>query len=150
MFYQTDEELQFKADSDCYNFVILKIHELEGKHEFTREQVMQLRAVSVRADFIDDEGYLNDKGIQGVAMSASGITKKHVYIRRVTNNSNYNYIIARYGRRTNSGKLVNHFVLADNVRPADLIAWDPWSAEGSKTGRVGYIMGYRYIFAEAV
>lgn len=140
----------FKADSDCYLFDILKIIELQGKFKFTREQVMQLREVSVRADFINDEGFLNEKGIQGVAYAASGLTKKHVYVRRVSSNGHYNHIIAEYGRRANNRKLVHHFVLADFIRPNQLIAWDPWSAEGSKTGREGYITGYRYIFAEAI
>jgi len=150
LFYQTDPELQFDADEDCFFFDILKIHEIVGKHEFTREQVKQLRMVSVRADFMGQDGYLNAKGISGIATVASGLTKHHVYIKRMGSNDNYNHIIALYERRTNSGKLVRHFVLADFEKPHRLIAFDPWSKEGSRTGREGYIVGYRYIWGEEV
>ena len=150
MFYQTDPKLQFKANEDCYFFGVLKIHELEGKHEFTRGQVKDLRRVSVRAKFMDKDGFLNAKGISGIASVASGLTGHHVYIRRVGSNDNYNHIIAHYERRTDSGKLFRHFVLANFLEPDKIIDFDPWSKEGSRTGNTGYIIGYRYIFAEAI
>lgn len=150
MFFQTDKKLQFEADQDCYLFDILKIHELVGKHEFTREQIKDLREVSVQAKFMNRDGYLNAKGISGITSVASGLTKKHVYIKRVGSNDIYNYIIAKYQRRTSNSHMVSHFVLANFKEPNRLIDWDPWSLEGSRTGKVGYIIGYRYILAEAV
>jgi hypothetical protein len=150
VFYQTDPELQFKANSDCYLFDILKVHELVGKHEFTREQVKQLRKVSVRADFMGQDGYLNEKGISGIATVASGLTKHHVYIKRVGSNDNYNHIIAKYEYRADSGKFFCHFILANFDKPSKIIDWDPWAEWGSNTGNTGYIIGYRYIFAEAI
>lgn len=150
MFYQTDPELQFKADEDCYIFCNLKIHELVGNHEFTREQVKQLREVSVDAKFIDKDGYLNAKGISGLASVASGLTGNYVYMRRVGNNDNYNFIIAQYEYRANSGKLFRHFVLANFEQPSKIIDFDPWAEWGSNTGNTGYIVDYRYIFAEAI
>ncbi len=150
MFYQTDPELQFKADSDCYFFDILKIHELVGRHAFTRDQVKDVRRVSVRPDFMGKDGYLNAKGISGIASVASGLTKHHVYIRRVGLNDIYNHIIAKYERRTDSNKLVRHFVVANFEHPNGIIDWDPWSKDGSRTGNTGYITEYRYIFAEAI
>lgn len=150
MFFQTDKKLQFNAKSDCYLFDILKIHELTGKHEFTRDQVKKLRKVSVRAEFIGEDGYLNEKGISGVASVASGLTGHNVYMRRVGSNDNYNNIIAHYERRTNSSKFVRHFVLANFEKPDKLVDYDPWSKYGSKTVQTGYIIGYRYIWSEVV
>jgi len=148
--FQTDPELQFNAKSDCYLFDILKIHELVGKHEFTREQIRDIRRVSVRTNFMGKDGYLNAKGISGISMVASGLTGYNVYMRRVGSNSNYNYIIAEYQRRIDSSSMVDHFVLANFEQPNKVVDYDPWSFFGSRTVREGNIVGFRYIFAEAV
>jgi len=150
VFFQTDPKLQFKANEDCYLFDVLKIHELVGKHEFTRDQVRDLRKISVRTKFVEEDGYLNAKGISGIASVASGLTGHHVYMRRVGSNDNYNHIIALYERRTDSGKLVRHFVLANFKKPDRLVDYDSWSKYGSRTVQIGYIIGYRYIWSEAV
>ncbi len=149
MFFQTDHELQFDAKEDCFFFDILKIHELVGKHEFSREQVKKLRKVSVRTDFMGEDGYLNAKGISGIATVASGLTGHNVYMRRVDSNSNYNFIISRFSRITNNNKRVSHFVLMDINNPKEVL-YDPWSKNGSRTAREGNITEYRYIWSERV
>lgn len=147
MFYQSDPDLLFDAKSDCYVFDILKIHEIVGKHEFTRDQVKNLRKVSVRAEFIGEDGYINAKGISGIATVASGTTGVHVYIKRVTIDDPFNFLIAEFGRKLSNGDSVRHFNLMEIDAPA-LVQWDPWSKAGARTTQIGQIVGYRYIFAE--
>ncbi len=146
MYYQTDPELQFNAKSDCYIFDILKIHEIVGKHEFTRTQIKQLRKIAVRADFIGQDGYINAKGISGLATVASGITKHHVFIKRVGSNDNYNFIIGEF-MRMHGSRRIEHFNLMEDRKT---VMFDPWSKLGAVTTKEGNIIGYRYIFAEAV
>jgi len=148
--FQTDPKLEFKADEDCYFFDVLKVIELTGKFEFTYDQIRDLRKVSVRAEFMGKDGYLNAKGISGISSVASGLTKHHVYVKRVGSNDNYNHIIAKYARKLDSGYLFYHFVLANFDKPDELIDWDPWSFYGSKTGREGYVVEFRYLFSEAI
>ena len=149
MFYQTDKDLQFEADSDCYLFDVLRILEKTGGFEYTRDQVMQIRKLSVRAEFIDKDGFLNEKGISGLATVSSGLTSHHVYAKRVGSNDNYNNIIALFSRKLSNNKRMYHFVLMDSFTP-DIVEWDPWSKVGAKTTREGNIISYRYIFSEVV
>lgn len=149
MKYQTDPKLMFDADSDCYVFDILKVHEVIGKHEFSYRQLKSMRKVMVRADFIGQDGYINDKGISGIASVASGLTGHHVYIKRVGSNDNYNFVIALYRRQLSNGKFVYHFVLMDPSNPA-LVLFDPWSKVGARTTQEGQIIDYRFIWGEAV
>ena len=150
MKFQTDPKLMFNAKSDCYVFDVLKVHEIVGKHEFSYSDIKKLRKVSVRADFIGEDGYINAKGIQGLAAAASGISGVHVYIRRNSSNGLYNFIFARYQRRTNSLKLVTHFVLANFEKPLKKVDWDPWSESGSRTASEGNVVDFRYIWAEKI
>ena len=149
MFFQNDPELQFNAKSDCYLFDVLRIHEIVGGHEFTREQIKQLRRVSVRTEFIGQDGYLNEKGISGLATVASGLTKHHVYIKRVTSNDDYNFLIGEFMRTVSGGKRYTHFNLMEGL-DRDKVGFDPWSKEGAQTTKHGNIIDYRYIWAEAV
>ncbi len=149
MFFQTDPELKFNAKSDCYIFDILKIHEIVGKHEFTRDQIKKIRKVSVRADFIGEDGYINAKGISGISVAASGLTGKHVYIARVEVNDPFNFLIAEFGRKLSGDRNVRHFNLMEMESPS-LVKWDPWSKVGAKTTQIGKIIGFRYIFAEVL
>lgn len=149
MKYQTDPELMFNAKSDCFIFSILKIHEIVGHHEFTRKQIKQIRKVAVRADFHGQDGYINEKGISGIASVASGRSRNHVYIKRVTSNDHYNFLIARFSRYLSNGDLVTHFVLSDIDTPGRVV-FDPWSEDGARTTMIGNITGYRYLFAEKV
>ncbi len=149
MFFQNDKDLMFNAKSDCYIFDILKIHELVGNHFFTRQQIKQLREVSVREKFIGQDGYINAKGISGLASVASGLTGHNVYIKRVDSNANYNFLIGEFMRIVSGGKRYEHFnLMADLDR--EKVGFDPWSSEGAKTTHYGNIIGYRYIFSEAV
>ena len=148
MIYQTDPELQFDAKSDCYVFCILKIHELVGRHEFLKNHVNQLRKVSVRTEYIGEDGYLNAKGISGLAAVASGLTGQNVYIKRVSPNDDFNFLIAQYARNLSSGKLVTHFVLVDVLTHS--VIFDPWSKEGARTTKIGNVTGQRHIWAEAI
>lgn len=149
MFFQTDKELQFEADSDCYVFCILKILEKTGRFKYTRDQVKKLRKVSVRARFIEEDGYLNERGISGLASVSSGLTGRHVYAKRVGSNDNYNNIIALFKRDIPGGKPVYHFDLMDSLNPL-IVEWDPWSESGAKTTREGNIISFRYVFSEAI
>jgi len=121
-----------------------------GQHRFTRDQVRDLRKVSVRTDFIEFDGFLNRKGVSGVAMVASGITGHNVYIKRVGVDDPFTHIIAVYERRLSNGDFVRHFVLAGLEHPDKVIQWDPWSKEGSRTGKEGYVVGFRHMWAERV
>jgi hypothetical protein len=147
VFFQDDPELKFDAKSDCYLFDILKIHEIVGKHTFTRDQIKNLRKVSVRTKFIGEDGYLNAKGISGLATVASGLTGVHVYIKRVTNNDPFNFLIGEFGRALSGGRHVRHFNLMEMDAP-ELVQWDPWSKAGARTTGIGKIVGFRYLFAE--
>ena len=149
MFYQTDKELQFEADSDCYLFDILRILEKTGKFKYTRDQVKQLREISIRAEFIGEDGYLNEKGISGIASVSSGLTSHHVYAKRVGSNDNYNNIIALFMRNISGSKSIYHFDLMELSNPK-LVEWDPWSLFGAKTTHEGNVISYRYIFSEAI
>lgn len=149
MKYQSDPDLKATAKSDCFIFDILRIHEIVGKHEFSTENIKEIRRVCVRADFHDKDGYINERGIAGISTVASGITRKHVFIKRVTSNDIYNFLLARYSRTISGGNLFSHFVLANMINPHD-VDYDSWSEEGSRTVREGNITGYRYIFAEAL
>lgn len=149
MKYQTDSKLMFNAKSDCYVFDILKVHEIIGKHEFSYRQLKSMRKVMVRADFIGQDGYINDKGISGISSVASGLTGNNVYIKRVGSNDNYNFVIAKFGRQLSNNKWVYHFVLMDPDNPA-IVLYDSWSKAGSRTVQIGQILDYRFIFAEAV
>ncbi len=80
---------------------------------------------------------------------ASGLTGYNVYIKRVTNNNRFNFLIGKFGRKLSSGKLVSHFNLMEIEQP-ELVKWDPWSAVGARTTVIGKIVGYRYLWAELV
>ena len=67
----------------------------------------------------------------------------------VGSNDNYNFVVARFKRRLSNGNLVTHFVIIDPMNP-HIVLWDPYSPDGSKTVREGWVDGYRYIFAEAI
>ena len=149
MFYQTDTKLQFEANSDCYLFDILRIIEKTGKFEYTRDQVKKIREISVRADFMGKDGYLNAKGISGIGTVSSGLIKKHVYIKRVGNNDNYNNIIGKFMRPISNSDPYYHFNLMDFLNPK-LVEWDSWSRIGARTTREGSVVEFRYIFAEAI
>lgn len=149
MFYQTDPELQFNAKSDCYVFDILKIHELIGKHEFTYEQIRKIRSVTVQAEFIGEDGYINAKGISGISTTATGLTGVHVYIKRVKVDDPFNFLIAEFGRKLSNSDPVRHFNLMEMDAP-ELVQWDPWSKVGARTTAIGKIIGFRYIWAEKV
>ena len=149
MFYQTDPELNYNAKSDCYVFDILKIHELVGKHEFSYYDIKQIRKLTVRADFIGEDGYINAKGISGISTTASGLTGRHVYIKRVTIDDPFNFLIAEFGRKLSNGDPVRHFNLMEIDAP-ELVQWDPWSKVGARTTQIGKIIGFRYIFAEVI
>ena len=149
MFFQTDRKLQFKADSDCYLFDVLYGLEKVGKFKFTREQVKQLRAVSVRADFISEDGFLNEKGISGIAMVSSGLTGHHVYAKRVGSNDNYNVVIGKFMRVISPNNRMVHFNYMNFALPK-IVEWDPWSEYGAKTTHEGNIIEYRYLFMEAI
>jgi len=146
VFYQTDPKLQFRAKSDCYIFDILKIHEIVGEHEFTRTQIKQLRDVAVRTGFIGQDGYINERGISGLATVASGISKHYVYIKRVGSNDPYNFLIGEFMRIAGTRRIV-HFNLMEDK---DTVMFDPWSKLGALTTKEGNIIGYRYLFAEAI
>ena len=150
MFYQTDPNLGFTAKTDCYLFDLLKIHELVGKHEFTRDQVKTIRDFCDRAEFIGEDGYINKGGVSGVASVASGITHKHVYMQRVDNTGRYTHILAHYARVAISKEVIDHFVLADFDDPFHKVEWDPWSEAGALTTRKGKVVDLRFIFAEAI
>ena len=147
MIYQTDERLRLEArDDECYMFDILRIHELEGDHEFTVRQVDGIHRLSVRMGWMRLDGWLGVDGPSGIAYEASGVAGVHVQIDRVTEDDDYNFLIGRYNRKTNKGKEVTHFVLMDMDNPKKVI-YDPWDKGGSKTVRIGKLTEYRYIKA---
>ena len=149
MFRQTDPKLAFKADSDCYLFCILRILEKARGFEYTRSQVAQFRKVAVRAEFIGDDGYINARGISGIAVVSSGLTKHHVYAKRVESTESFNYVIAKFRREVSSGKYTHHFVLMNTQDPT-IVDFDPWSVTGARTTKEGKIIDYRYVYAEKV
>lgn len=149
MKFQTDPKLMFNAKSDCYVFDILKIHEIIGKHEFSHRQLLAMRKVMVRADFIGSDGYINNKGISGISSVASGLTGHSVYIKRVGSQDNYNFVIALFRRTDSDGLVWEHFVLMEPLSH-DVVFFDPWSEEGARTVKLGKIVEYRFIWAEAV
>ena len=150
MFYQIDKKIKkTQRDDECYVFCIYKVFEEISGHTLTYAEINQIHEVTVRPDFVGEDGWINEKGIQGIAMVASGFTKKHVYIRRVGSNDNYNFVIACFKRHLSNGNIATHFVIVDRMNPK-IILWDPYSPSGSKTVREGWMDGCRYIFAEAI
>ena len=150
MKYQVNKELHPDIRKwGCYFLSILRIYEIVSKKDLSVNEVNNIYKVGKRAGFLGEEAYVNAKGISGIASVASGLTGKHVYIKRTDSNSVYNFLISKHVRTTNSGKLVSHFVLVDMDDPLKII-YDPWSSAGSKTGREGKSHSYRYIFGEMV
>ena len=98
-----------------------------------------------RAGFVGDEVYMLEGAIKGVAQIASGITGKHVYMRQVGNQDNYNVILAKWSRKLSSGKYNSHFVLMEDAK---IVEYDSWP--NSRTVKEGDIHSYRYIFAEVI
>lgn len=148
MFYQIDDKIKkYQRDDECYVFNIYKIFEEMSGHTFTYKEIDDMHNVTTKAEFVGRDGWINENGIQGLASVASGITKKHVFIKRVSASNNYNFIIACFKRKLSNGGIVTHFVLVDRINPK-IVIWDPYSPNGSKTVREGWIDSYRYIFAE--
>ena len=149
MKFQTDPKLMFNAKSDCFVFCILKIHEIVGNHEFTYDQLKKIRRVAVRPGFHGKDGYINEKSISGIASVASGLTGHHIYIKRTTSNDPFNFLIGEFMRIVSDSKRFTHFNLMKDLSHK-VVEFDPWSEEGARTTEIGNIIGYRYIWAEAI
>ena len=150
MIYQTDKRLRLKArDDECYLFCILDIFESFTKYTFTIKEIDTIHRLLVRLDYIRIDGWINERGVQGIAQVASVISGKHCYMKLVDESQSYTAIIARYSRKTGKSNLVTHFVRM-YISDSKKIQYDPYDEKGSKTVREGKITGYRYIFAEVI
>jgi len=149
MIYQTDENLpKHMRDDECYEFSILDIHEDFGNHEFTIAQLINIHRVVTNANFMGKDGFINYRGMQGIANVASAISGINVDIRLVSVNDNFNALIARFSLR-DGDKLYTHFPRL-SMEDYKSVIYDPYSPYGSRTVREGKITGYRYIRAEVL
>lgn len=151
MLYQTDQRLRLKTrDDECFLFAILKIFEEEAKHTFTPEEIEKLHDMLVKFKYIREDGWINNRGVEGIATTASGLTDKNVYIKRVGENIQYTHLIGKWVRPDDNDpdKELAHFVNMSLDKKT--VTWDPYSIHGSRTVREGHINSYRYIFAEAL
>lgn len=150
MLYQTDTRLKLEErDDECYLFCILRIYEKLTGAVLTPEQISLIHKLLVRLDYIRMDGFVQEKGVQGIAQVASGIVGKHAYIKRVSNIDKFNFLIACWGRKDKNDKMLTHFVEM-KVNDPTVVEWDPYSPAGSKTVREGKILSYRYIFGEKI
>lgn len=151
MIYQTTQGIHEKLhDFGCYFLCVLKIFELISGMSLTVKIVNLIYKMCVHYKYIDDEATIIKKAVRGIAQVINGIMNTNVYMRKMTSKKIFMYRIAMYTRTTTKGKFVTHFVLVDEN---GIVIYDPWSAEGSKTVRIGSIPdkdGYRYIYAKDV
>ena len=137
----------------CKYLSTCRIFELVTHRDLSVDEVNKIYEVCQKVGYIGKggnmEGFVYANGTRGIAQVASGITGYGCYMEQVSNNDSFNYIIARFSRRTSSGRLLNHFPLV-SLGDMETVIYDPWSKEGSKTVRLGSITGYRYVYAEAI
>ena len=148
MIYQVTTGLSAQlAETGCFFLSILRIAEKILNIEFAVKQVNQLFEKCLTIGYIGDEADIKVKATRGIAQIISAIMEETIYMKRTTKGGNYNFLIGHY-RRLKNGKYLHHFVLmeADGIT----VAYDPWSAEGSRTVREGSLFDYRFLFAEEV
>ena len=80
--------------------------------------------------------------IPGISQIISGITGVPVFMKAVKSYEKYDHIIGEFERTTNNGIVVDHFV--ELYLDKDVVKRDPWRG-GSKTARVGKLIGKRFI-----
>ena len=140
MIYQTSKDVNPSIrKSGCYFRVVLRIVEILIEHIFSAEEMNMIFDMCDRVDYIDGEGWMKEDAGQGVSQIASGIMHKHCHVRRISDPSKCNFLVAKYVK---DGP---HFVLEDG----DLNEFfDPWSENGSNTHKNGILDSYRYYFGE--
>ena len=127
----------------CYFLAILKVFEKITKVALTVEQINTIYKTCRKMGYVGPEALIISNAIKGMAQIASGVTKKHAYMKRTRQDGKYHFIIAMFQRKTSAGKVVTHFILVDDK---DKILYDPWSAGGSRTARDGKLINRRYIY----
>lgn len=154
MFYQTDKRIKSKLrDDECYLFDILSIFEEVSHYTLTIAEYEETHKVLTKLKYIGDEddeysAYIKVGGISGIAQILSTITKKRVYMRKVTVNDDYTHLIGKWIRIKANGKKSIHFVRMsiDGLK----VTWDPWDRNGSRTVNEGKLDSFRYIYAEGI
>lgn len=146
--YQTTPGIKEEIrDEGCYFLSILNIYSKVSGHDLTVKEVNTIYKVAVAADHIRKDCLIyKDRGVSGVASVASGLTRKHVYMKQVDGEGVYTHRIAKFQRKTSGGKTMTHFV--EVGLDSDDVLYDGWP--NSKTCRDGHIVDYRYILAEAI
>jgi len=129
----------------CYVLTNIRIFEKVSGTVFTVEEVNTIFRLAKRVNFVNEEAFINKGGISGIAAICCGISGPDVYMRLANNQGAYTHIIARWSRVIRPGEYNSHFVLMED---ALVVEWDPYP--NSKTVRIGAIMDYRYVIAEAI
>lgn len=142
MIYQTTDGIDARIrKSGCYFLSILRILEIVTGYSFSVKVVNQIFKISVKVGYIRDDGFIKEEAAQGIAQVASGLTGKHVYAKRVFEESDHNFVIGKYVWKD------SHFILM----PGPLNdTYDPWSEDGSQTVKNGKFHSPRYFFAEVI
>ncbi len=89
---------------------------------------------------MDKNCFVND--ISGIFQIISGLEGIDVFGKQVNSYDSYNYLGGVFKRTTSNGVNVEHFV--ELFPDTHKIKNDPWKG-GSKTARIGKLVGFRYI-----
>ncbi len=142
MIYQTTKGIDPAIrKSGCYFLCIIRIFEIMTNQELTVEQVNKIFKLSVKADYIGDDGYMKENAGNGISQVASGLTKKHADIRRVFESDGHNFLVGKYIKK------ITHFILMPGTLNHE---YDPWSSNGSNTVKNGKFHSPRYYYGEAL
>lgn len=143
MIYQTTPGLLLQIKkTGCYFLCVLRIFEIITKHSLTVNEVNKIFELSVKVKYISKKGFMKIKASRGVAQIASGYINKHVYLKKVNEIQNHNFLIGGYNNKKDF-----HFILMPG--PLNKV-YDPWSPEGSNTVENGKFHSYRYHYGEAI
>ena len=116
MIYQTTSGiLDGIHHAGCFYLSNIRIFEIVTGYFFTAQEVNHIYEICQKVGYIgkggNKEGFLNKNAVRGIGNVASGLTGYGCYMKQVNNNSSFNFVIARYSRRTSSNNLLNHFPL---------------------------------------
>jgi len=142
MIYQTTKGIDKNIrKSGCYFLDLLRIFEIVSKYTLSVSEVNQVFKLCVRVGYIGGDGFIKEDAAKGISQVVSGLTGKHVYIKRVFEESQHNFLIGKYVWED------THFILMPGPMNSE---YDPWSADGSQTVKKGKFHSPRYFYAEAI
>jgi hypothetical protein len=142
MVYQTTKDIDPAIrKSGCYFLCIIRIFEIITKQDLTVSEVNKIFNLCDRVGYIGSDGYMKEDAAQGVAQVASGLIKKHAYIKRVFEDNSHNFCVGKY---VNSS---THFILMPGPENKE---YDPWSSNGSNTVKTGKFHSPRYYLGEKI